>query len=289
MDIQNKINEYDIVIEGEPKEVTTARHKILDTFKDLIFVEEGHHYYLHGEEIPSVSSLTHKFEDHFDTEAEAEKYAQKHGETKEYWMDQWLYNSLKATTTGTRVHEFGESLGWFLNKQPQLITPSIRPQFIENKNWLLPIHPKEEAIVKFMKDLPKSYHLVLNEAKVYSGLNPIESENPTEKYCGTFDMLYYYDGDGNKEKSGFVIFDYKTNVSLIKEYNRSVGKKLHPPFIEMYQEPLSNYTIQLSCYQIPLEDIGLKVIDRKIIWLKQDGNYEKISLPNMTRTLREVL
>ena len=47
--------------------------------------------------------------------------------------------------------------------------------------------------------------------------------------------------------------------------------------------------LQLSCYQIPLEDIGLKVIGRRIIWLKDDGTYEKISLQDVTQKLRKTL
>jgi hypothetical protein len=45
----------------------------------------------------------------------------------------------------------------------------------------------------------------------------------------------------------------------------------------------------LSCYQIPLEDIGLKVIARRIVWLKDDGSYELLALQDVTNRLREVL
>jgi hypothetical protein len=38
-----------------------------------------------------------------------------------------------------------------------------------------------------------------------------------------------------------------------------------------------------------LEDIGLKVIARRIVWLKDDGNYELIALQNVTDRLRSVL
>jgi hypothetical protein len=64
---------------------------------------------------------------------------------------------------------------------------------------------------------------------------------------------------------------------------------LLPPFEDLYDESLSLYTLQLSCYQIPLEDIGLKVIGRRIIWLKDDGTYEKISLQDVTQKLRKTL
>jgi hypothetical protein len=38
-----------------------------------------------------------------------------------------------------------------------------------------------------------------------------------------------------------------------------------------------------------LEDIGLKVIARRIVWLKDDGDYELIPLQDVTNRLRQVL
>jgi hypothetical protein len=68
-----------------------------------------------------------------------------------------------------------------------------------------------------------------------------------------------------------------------------MGKFLLPPFGELYEESLSYYTLQLSAYQIPLEDIGLKVIGRRIIWLKDDGTYELIPIKCVTDRLRDAL
>ena len=60
-------------------------------------------------------------------------------------------------------------------------------------------------------------------------------------------------------------------------------------FDNLYEESFSYYILQLSAYQIPLEDIGLRVIARRIVWLKEDGNYELIQVPNVTAKLREIL
>ena len=60
-------------------------------------------------------------------------------------------------------------------------------------------------------------------------------------------------------------------------------------FDNMFQESLSEYTIQSSLYSLMLEDIGLKVIDRKLIWLKDDGTYEKITVPDISTILRDTL
>ena len=38
---------------------TQLREKILNSFKDLVFEEGPHKYYLHGKEITCVSNVTH--------------------------------------------------------------------------------------------------------------------------------------------------------------------------------------------------------------------------------------
>lgn len=278
-------------IRGEPHIVTETREKILKAFEDLEFYEEGHKYLLHGQEITlSVSGVGHRFiREPFNEKLQATRYAQKHGKTAEYWIKQWKCNSFRATTLGTKTHAYGESLGYLRAGHPELICPMIRPQYNETYNYLAPIHPKEEALLKFMDNLPGSYHLVLNETKVYSGKNPDASKNLKELICGTFDMLYYYDGDGNPSKAGFMILDYKTNASLYSDYNRKFGKTLLPPFSNMVEEDLSLYTIQLSLYALMLEDIGISIIDRKIVWLTNEGTYEVISVADVSSKLRKVL
>lgn len=278
-----------LIVKGEPKEVTEIRNKILNEFKDLTFVEEGHKYFLNGKQLPSVSEVTHKFCQYpFDSEAQAARYAETHGETAEYWMDKWKFTNLKATTSGTLVHSYGESLGWLRNGHPELITEENKCKYIKEKNWLIPTRPKEEAILKFYDELHPTLHFVLAETKVYTGKNK-QLTDLQQDYCGTFDILFYYKDPNDDSNSGLCIFDFKTNKELQKDFSREMGKFLIPPFADYYEEPLSYYTLQLSCYQLPLEDIGLKVIARRIVWLKDDGNYELIPLNDVTDRLRQVL
>lgn len=278
-------------IKGEPQIVAEAREKILREFQDLEFYEEDHRYMLHGVRIVhSVSGIGHRFiREPFDEKMQAARYAQRHGQTAEYWIQQWRQNSFRATTLGTKTHEFGESLGYLLAGHPEMIRESIKAQYMKQYGYLAPIHPKEEAVVKFMEAMPHSMHLVLNETMVYSGKNPVAERNLKELICGTFDMLYYYDGEGDESKAGFVILDYKTNSDLRSEYNRTHHKTQRPPFSEMIEESLSLYTIQLSLYALMLEDIGIPVIDRRIVWLTNEGEYEVISVPDVSERLREVL
>jgi len=280
-------SKYEIVVPGEPKEVTEIRKHILDAFGDLEFVDEGHKYFLHGRELTPVSTIVSRFESEFDTVAKATAYAEKNGNTPEYWMDQWKFTNLKATVTGTQVHSYAESLAWIHMMHPENITEDNKYKYIKDKNWLIPTRPKEESALKFWQNFPQDMWVVLPETKLYSGINP-DKPKFKEDFGGTMDLLMYYKNPNDDSKSGLVLGDWKTNGNLYKEFSRATKKMMFPPFQEYFEENLSAYTIQLSCYQIPLEDLGYKVLGRRIIWLKDDG-YEVISVNNETKKLREIL
>ena len=276
------------LITNEPAAVTEARQRVLDEFQDLEFYDEGHRYLLHGRQLPSVSNVAHRFiRVPFDEQRQATRYAERHGETPEHWIQQWRQNAFRAKTLGTKTHAYGESLGYLRAGLPERICPSILPQYMPEYRFLAPLHPKEEAVLKFMGEMPQSMHLVLNEARAYSGKNPCPEQNLKEQLAGTFDMLYYNDGtDGQPE--GFIILDYKTNSSLQNDYNRRFGRVLREPFADMTEDDLSIYTIQLSLYALMLQDIGIPIIARRIVWLK-DAEYEIIPVSDLTDKLRQVI
>lgn len=271
----------DIIINGEPNEVTEIRKKILSEFNDLIFIEDGHKYFLNGMQLPSVSEVTHKFSNPFDEDKIAENYARKNGETAQYWKDKWHYNSLMSTKKGTLVHAYGESLGWLRNGHPEKITEENKCKYIEDKGWLIPTRKKEEAVLKFYDELHPSLHFVLAETKVYS--NKGDASNVSTPFCGTFDILFYYKDEKDDSKSGLCIFDFKTNKELENEFSRSHNKMLLPPFNDMYDESLSLYTLQLSLYALCLRGIGLNIIANRIVWLKDSGDYEIVPLRDLSK------
>jgi hypothetical protein len=53
----------------------------------------------------------------------------------------------------------------------------------------------------------------------------------------------------------------------------------------MYDEPVNKYTLQQSSYQIPLEDMGYRVIGRYLIWIKNNG-FERVFVPDVSREIR---
>lgn len=274
-------SKYNIKVEGEPSEVGEIRKKILDAFSDVEFFEEGHRYVLNGAELPSVSAVVSQYEEEFDTDEKAEAYAEKHGETPEYWKDNWKFTNLVATVTGTQVHSYAESLSWLHVGHPENITDDNKYKYIADKNWLIPTRPKEKAALNFYKEFPENLHVVLPETRIYNIGNTI-------KYAGTFDLLSYYKHPTDDSKSGLIVMDWKTNGDLYKEFSRSRGKMMLWPFDSLYDEPFAAYTLQLNLYTLALEKIGLKVIGKRIIWLKDDETYEMIRVGDVSSIFKSM-
>lgn len=270
----------------EPIEVTEGRNKIIESFKDIEFIEDGHKYFLPKpdgtkKELTSVTTIIEqKFVPYVDWDEKAELKALKLGIPAEELKEEWLYTNHLATTSGSIHHEYAEMLGHLCQGHPEEINDRFKMQY--ECGYLFPACPKQEAALKFHEDLfaIDSIYPVLEEARVY---------NEELGYSGTFDKLIYFKHPTDDKKSGFIIVDYKTNASLTNSYARENEQRMLPPFNHMIDEAYNHYICQLSAYQIPMEDIGLKVIARRLIWLKPDGTYEKYNLPDVTDKLRKAL
>lgn len=264
------------------------RNKIRNTFSELVFIEEGHKYFLHGKQMTCVSDVTHMFQEHFDSTTKAVETSERHFNnpnskyyqmTPEQILQEWKNISTEACTTGTDRHEFGESAFYYMTGQYDNILEDFKDRLTEDGGFVA-YDPKEEAVVRFYEDIPRSIVPILAETKVY---------DEELGYSGTFDILFYYDAelDGKSaDKSGLVVMDWKTNKDLYKNFR---GKTLLYPFNELLDMPLSIYKLQLSLYQSCLEKIGMKVIARRILWLKPEGIYDKINLEEYVNVLREEL
>ena len=285
MIIYNNNKWLDIVNDEKYQKI---REKILTSFNDLVFVDEGHKYFVGDRELQSVSVVTHLYKKHFDSVLEAKKTSERNWNkpmskyyrmTPEEILEQWQKKSADACEHGTNVHEFGESCFYYMTGQYDKILPAFKDRLrpdggFESKE------PKEDAVIKFYQDIPRCIVPILAETRVY------------EKdlgYAGTFDILFYYDAeldDRTNDKSGLIIMDWKTNEDLFKNFKE---EKLLCPFEKLLDMPLSVYKLQLSLYQICLENIGYKTLGRRILWLKPEGNYDKINLEEYTDTLRKDL
>ena len=248
--------------------VNEGRQLVIDKFSDIEFIEEGHIYKIDGTEYTSVSNIIKKYEPEVDWDQKAADYALKWHKKKEDVQKEWKLNNLKSTISGTRTHSFGESYTNLLCGYPELICEQNKPQYIEEFNTMVSTYPKEDAIKKFYDELETNLHPIGAEFKLSSKYIP-----DSLHICGTCDLLFY-----DSEKDYFVLADWKTNKSLIKDYARNNNIMMEGCVSNMVDEPLSHYTIQFSLYQKMLESIGLKIGDRILVWLKDDGTYERINI-----------
>lgn len=254
------------------RKVNECRELIFDKFGNIKFIEEGHQYFIDDVEYTPVSNIIHRYEPYVDWDKKAGEYAIKHGRKKEDVQKEWRLNNLKATISGTRTHEFGESYTNLICGHPELICPGNRPQYIEEFNTMVSTYPKEDAVKQFYDDLPKNLHPVGAEFKLSS-----KYIDDVLRICGTCDLLFY-----DSDNDGYVIGDWKTNKSLIKEYARKYNIMMEGCMSRYIDEPLSHYTLQFNIYQRMLESIGIKIIDRVLVWLKDDGTYEKIYIDKIS-------
>ena len=274
----------------EPQFVKDVRENIKKSFSRLEFIEEGHKYFVHNDDgsvitLPSVSHVCHQFEPHVDWDEIAEKKASKMGIPTEDLKRQWRENNLRSTSNGTKTHLFGEAYMYFFQGRPDLMPQVIKDTQYED-GFLIPYGKKEEAIAQFYQDLfyIDNIYPVMAEAQIYTGIDG--GINFKQNYSGTFDMLFAYKHKGVWK---LAIYDWKTNASLENTFNRDKFNMLLHPFGHLINESFSIYTIQLSCYQIGIQQLGYEIADRKIIWLKEDGSYEKFSVDDVTKELKSVL
>lgn len=268
----------------EPPEVTRMREHVLTAFRDLEFYEEDHKYLLHGQRIPSVSSLIEDLVPKVDWGRIKEAKAKKEGCTVEELTRQWEENNLRSTNNGTSTHLYGESMMKFVLGE-EIFDPVVQPQY--EKGYLIPYSPKQEAVQRYWQDIfacPTLYPLI-PEVKMYMPV-PGNRFGINKIYCGTADITLAFKHQG---EWCVLIQDFKTNKQLISDYSRGKGKMMLKPFNDLYDEPLGHYALQLSFYSLMLMNLGYKVIDRRLIWLKDDGTYEKVALPDVTGRLIEYL
>lgn len=251
--------------------VNECRNLILEKFGDIKFIEESHQYFIDKEEYTPVSNIIKEYEPVVDWDQKATDYAIKWKKNKVDVQRDWKLNNLKSTISGTRTHCFGESYTNVLCGHPELVCEQNKPQYIEEYNTMVATYPKEEAIMKFYDELEKNLHPVGAEFKLST-----EYMKEVRRICGTCDLLFY-----DSDRDGFVIGDWKTNKTLYKEYNRQNGVMMTGCMSSFIDEPLSHYILQFNIYQRLLESIGVKIIDRVLVWLKDDGTYEKILIPKI--------
>lgn len=226
------------------------KKSIIDFYSGLTFDEEAHRYFVKG--VPIEKSVSAKLKDFslpFNRDFLSKRVAYSRGITQEEVLAEWKLAADTAIQTGNQAHLFGELYAFNRDLRPQ-------SQF-------------EVAIMKFWNDLPPYIVPVITELQMY---------HREQLYAGTADIILY-----NMQTEKFIIGDYKTNKDLFKNHK---NQKLTGRFSNFLDNPFNKYQLQLSYYQILLEQTGVQVSNRKLIWLLPDGNYNMYECQDLTQYLR---
>ena len=251
-------------------------------FGNIQFIEEGHEYFIENDKYTPVSTVISEYEQPFDEDKVAENYARKNHRTKADVLKEWKFKNLKSTIGGSRLHEFGESYTNMVAGFPEKICEANRKQYVDCRGemMLVPTFPKESAVKKFYDEKNGYLTPVGAEFKLstrYMG-------DRVRKICGTCDLLFYEEdplfGEGQ-----FVLADWKTNASLTNDYKRKNGICMKFPFDNMIDDALSHYTLQFNLYRRMLESVDVKIGDMRLIWLKEDGDYEIVKISKMNDSI----
>ena len=260
----------------------STRKLLYEKFGNIQFIEEGHEYFIENEKYTPVSTVISEYEQPFEEDRIAENYARKNRRTKEDVLKEWKFNNLKSTIGGSRVHEFGESYTNMVAGFPEKICEANRKQYVDCRGemMLIPTYPKEFAVKKFYDE--KSGYLIPVGAEFK--LSTRYMGDRVRKICGTCDLLFYEEdplfGEGQ-----FVLADWKTNASLTNDYKRKNGICMKFPFDNMIDDALSHYTLQFNLYRRMLESVGVKIGDMRLIWLKEDGDYEIVKIGKLNDSI----
>ena len=226
---------------------------ITDFFKELVFKESTHEYFLNSNSVSiSVSGIVHKFVIPFDIEGKSYSTAKKMCLSQEEIKEQWKKKAEDACTQGTKVHKFAEQ--YTFNRQHK------------------PTDGYERAVVNFFKCLPEHIIPVAVEVKMY---------HKKYVFAGTCDTLLF-----NKITGNYILTDFKTNYDLFKNFAR---QKLLGCFSDLLENNFNKYQIQLSLYQLLFEQTGLKIEDRRIIHLKESGDFLIYKTEDYTERLQYYL
>lgn len=259
-----------------------TRQLLEEKFGNIQFIEEGHEYFIENEKYTPVSTVISEYEQPFDEDKIAENNARKNHRTKADVLKEWKFKNLKSTIGGSRVHEYGESYTNMVAGFPEKICEANRKQYVDCRGemMLIPTFPKECAVKKFYDE--KSGYLTPVGAEFK--LSTRYMGDKVRKICGTCDLLFYEE-DPLFGEHQFVLADWKTNASLTNDYKRKNGICMKFPFDNMIDDALSHYTLQFNLYRRMLESVGVKIGDMRLIWLKEDGDYEIVKIGKISDSI----
>lgn len=222
-------------------EINLIKKKLKDSFNELKFDHKTHTYTIAGDRFESVTTTLKNYSKGFDTYNMAALVAEKYNRENPdkpprnslWYVKHWKLKNEEISARGSRVHYYAE-------QYPNLDEPTC---------------DQERGIKEWYDALDSKYVILHMELQMYC---------KKLRLAGTADLILL-----NTETGKLVIADWKTNSTpIFQVYNKT---KLKKPFSKYYDNSYNKYILQLSYYQMLIENnTDFEVEDRWLIWLRGD-------------------
>lgn len=251
------------MVESFPSELFTK-------FNDLKYFDEPHKYYLGDDELISVTTLIHQYQEEFDEDYWSKYKANEFGLTQKEILRAWRFINKKGTMKGSIIHDYGENL--LLNKIFK--------------------YPKNDIIEEFGFDpILEEYEITKKHVNKFCAdskgkLIPVKTElvmyDKESMVAGMADLIFY-----NVKMKEFQIWDHKTN----KAFSKSSERKLKGCLYMLDDCDLEIYSLQLGLYKAILErNTSIKFGKSYLIWYSHNNpTYEIIEAKNREFYINQIL
>lgn len=233
-----------------PQELFTA-------FSDVTYFDEPHKYYVSNQELISVTTLIHRYQEDFDEEYwstyKGNQFNVKSSEIKRAWN----FINKKGTIKGSVIHDYAENK--FQNKIFKYPQKMILDEFGFDP-------------IRIEYDITKK-HVDRFYDDVYGKLIPIKIElvlfDRETLIGGMLDILFW-----NVKAQEFQIWDYKTNKSFTYvEPERHLLNELYL----LEDCDLEIYSLQLQLYKEIIErNTSIKLGKSYLVWFSHNNDTYKI-------------
>lgn len=250
----------------------TIKQKIIDTFQDYKFFEDGHYYTYKDVKVGiSTTGLIHQYSHDFDKFTVSADVARKQGITQYEVLEQWRIENLHSTIKGSMIHEFAQSL-W--EHKDYIFTYDNIPNEIDLNRLQKELEIMSRQAINFYNDYKDYYDLV--GCEIYLGSTDFDE-------CGATDMILI-----NKYTNDLLIIDFKSNKKI--DYEAFRHQKMKVPLQKYDDCNYIHYSLQLNAYAYKLEYITqLKAKDKLIIYFDcLKDNYEVIEVLEMKKEIKEI-
>jgi len=237
-------------------------NKLFTTFNDVTYHDEPHKYYVNGQELISVTTILHRYQEEFQEDYWSKVKAEEYSLTQKEVLRAWQFINKKGTMKGSAIHDYAENL--FLNK----VFP-YPEQWILEEFGFDPILPE----YKITKKHVNNFH---NDVR--GKLIPVRTEmivyDKESLIGGMLDILFF-----NIKTGEFQIWDWKTNKKFDMEMK---SRHFHDKLMILEDSDLEIYSLQLAMYKLIIEkNTGIKLGKSYVVWFSHNNeNYKIIETKN---------